>query len=373
MNDFTYLFNTGWFKTCLVIFFILLFLAVLYLIYYSLRGKLIQKLVYTREFSEEGAYESEYVTMTETIWNKSFLPLFFIDVESYIYNGLRLDSAEYDPKKAMQYFQSRFHLLPFMRIKRKHTVKCLKRGYYVLETVDIFYHKTVRYLSAHAELYVYPKVIPLGEIIKPSSMQQGESITTRRIIYDPFTLNGIRDYMSGDPFNSINFKATARSGALGISGIRVNKRDYCSSRTIMVYLNFQTDIDNPIPTSSYEPMIDRGLSYASALIRDAAYSGYRAGFAANCVLMTGETEIRFPVEHGDLHLKAILKEMAKVRPSVGVSFMSLLDADIKRGMSDTEIYVITPYISDDVAKQMYDFRNQGNYIHVIKLEGTEKV
>lgn len=362
VQNFQFALDIPWVKYIALAVIVAIVVVGLIILYRRLREYVIGKLIYKREFGEVGVYETEYVDLIETVINPTFIPVFFVDIEQYIYNQIPLEDYPVDPKKSMQYFASRFNLWPFMKIRRKHLVKCTKRGFYRLETVEIYANKKVRYIEAPAELYVYPRVVPLTELVRPSSTQQGESITTRRIIFDPFSLNGVRDYMFGDPFNSINFKATAKTG-----DIKVNKRDYCSNRILMAYLNFQIDTEKPIPTPIYEKMMERGLSYASALIREAAYTGYRAGFAANCNLINGETYIHFPIEHGTLHLVEILKEMAKVRPSVGVSFQSLLDADIQKAMCDVEVYIFTPFMSDDLEKQIIDFQAQGNYVHIIKL------
>ncbi len=371
-SSYALLFDAPWFRYLMVGFLIALLLTVLYIIYYNLKDRMVQRLEYTREFTEEGVYETEYVYMIETITNKSWLPLFFIDVESFIYNGIQLQDVDFDPRKAMQYVTSRFHLLPYMRVKRKHEVYCAKRGFYQLETIDLYYNKKVRYISAPAELYVYPKVVPIREEMKPSSTMPGESVTTRRLFMDPFSFSGIREYRFGDPFNTVNFKATAKSGGFGSQGLKVNSRDFCSNRTIMVYLNFQTDIDDQIPTALYEPMMERGLSYTAAIIREANYMGYRAGFEANCVLVTGEQKVQFPLGAGDLHLKDILKEMSKIRTSVGVSYGSLLEAAVHQDYSDIEVVLITPYINDEIEDRIIDFQANGNHVALVKLTPEEK-
>lgn len=350
---------------------IILFL--LAFIFLKIREKLMQKVIYRRTFSDVGAYEGEFVTLIETVYNPTPFPLFFVNIEGYIYNGIPMEQYEIDPRKALQYYVSRFHLMPFMQIRRRHTIKCAKRGYYRLETVDIYFNKKVRYIDAPAEVYVYPRIVPLNEPNQPTSNLQGDSFTRRWLIRDPFSLNGIRDYHFGDSFNSINFKATARSGRMDMSSLKVNNRDFCSARAFMVYLNFQTDTATPITTTSYEAMMELGLSFSSAIIREASYNGYRAGFAANCITVTGDDRIRFPIESGQFHLEEILKEMAKVRHKVGVSFYSMLESDIKSGLNDTEIYIITPYVSETLDEQIAQFHRFGNTVVVLILEDEERI
>lgn len=352
---------------------ILAILAIITVICLKIREKLMERVVYKRVFSDVGAYEGETVTLIETVYNPTPFPLLFVNIEGYMYNGIPLEKYEVDPHKAMQYYLSRFHLMPFMQIRRKHTVKCAKRGYYKLETVDIYYNKKVRYIEAPAEVYVYPRIIPLRDPTQPTSDKQGESFTRRWLIQDPFSLSGVREYRSGDSFNMINFKATARSGSMNVDAFKVNNRDYCSARVFMVYLNFQTDNEVPISSRSYEAMMELGLSFSSAIIRDAAYNGYRAGFAANCCTVTGEDKIRFPIAAGENHLEEILKEMAKVRHNVGISFYSMLEYDILNGMADNEVFIITPYISEILDDQIAQFRRFGNNVNILRLEDEEKV
>ena len=358
--------QTAWLAVPIaLLFFLLLFLCLCFF----LRDRLIAGLRYSREFSEEGVCQGERVTLTETIVNPSFLPVFFVTVEAYVYHGLRMEGIEENPREPMQYVTSRFHLLPRMQIKRRHTVTCTKRGYYALETVDIYYNRRVRYLSAPTDLYVYPAVVPVSEQPMPLSTRQGDSITLRRLITDPFSYSGIRPYRIGDPFSSINFKATARSGILGLDGLRVNQRDASSSRTVLVCLNFQLPEEEKIPGDLFERMMERGLSYAAALIRDALYLGYRAGYAANAMTLDGDRLVHFPIDGGEHHLREILQKMAQTRLSVGASFTAILAEQLSEGLRDTELYVLTPFLTEEAGALLEAFSDQGNTVHCIDLKG----
>ncbi len=343
-------------------------LVILYSLYRYLKNKLIVNLKYTRHFSEKGAYEGEELQLIETIYNRSFLPFFFIDIEYYIYNELNYDNYEIDRKRNMQYTRSRFYfILPFMQIRRKHSIKLLKRGYYALDTVTVIYSRKERRISAPADVYVYPKLIGIDDLPVPSSSMQGDAFSRQWLIKDPFSISGIREYRFGDPFNSINFKATARSGRMNIEGIRVNNRDFCSNRNFMIYLNFQTDTEVSIPDHIYEKLMERGLSYASALLREAFNFGYRAGFAANCTMLSGANQIRFPMTQGAVNYEEILCHMAQMRMSEGCSFASLLQNDVLGGLCDSEIFLLTTYMKDNLDTVVDNFHRFGNNVTVIML------
>ena len=343
-------------------------IGIIYLIYFIFRDKLIGNLSYTRFFSEKGSYEGDEVTMTEVIHNKSFLPLFMIKIEYYIYNDLQYDGYEPDREHAMQYTLSKFFIiLPFMQVKRKHTIKLLKRGYYTLDTINLLYAKRERNVLAPAEIYVYPKMIGIDDLPIPSSSMQGDAYSRQWLIRDPFSVSGVCEYRFGDPFNTINFKATAKSAMLGVSGLRVNNRDFCSNRNFMIYLNFQTDKEVAMPFKVYEKLMEKGLSYAAALLREAFNFGYRAGFAANCTLVSGENQVKFPMTQGALNYEDILMQMSKVRLAEGISFAALLGNDALGGLCDSEVFILTTYINEQIDRTVDTFHKFGNNVSVIML------
>ncbi len=356
-------------KTVAIAIVSVILLIVMGLIYGALKKKLIVNLVYSRHFSEKGSYEGEELLLIETIYNKSFLPFFFIDIEYYIYNQLGYDDYEIDRNKNMQYARSRFCvILPFMQIRRRHSIKLLKRGYYALDTVTVLYgrNKELR-LSVPADVYVYPRLIGIDDLPIPSSSMQGDAFSRQWLIKDPFSVSGIREYRFGDSFNSINFKATARSGKVSMDGIRVNNRDFCSNRNFMIYLNFQTDTEKSMPYHIYERLMERGLSYSCSLLRQAFDFGYCAGFSANCTMLSGEKIIRFPMTQGALNYEEILCQMSQMYMSEGCSFASLLQNDLHGGLCDSEIFLLTTYINDNLDEMIDNFNRFGNNVTVIML------
>ena len=343
-------------------------IALLVIVYFILRAKLITRITYTREFSEKGSYEGDEIYLYETITNRSFLPFFFIDIEYYIYNELKYDDYVQERNKTMQYTTSRFHIvLPYMRVRRKHTIKLLKRGFYQLDTVTFFYGRKERRISAPAEVYIYPKMTGIDELPIPSSSMQGDAFSRQWLIRDPFSVSGIREYRFGDTFNSINFKATARSGRAGFEGIRVNNRDFCSNRNFMVYLNFQMPPEMAMEDRIYEKFMEKGLSYAAALLREAFTFGYRAGFAANCTLVSGEKFIRFPMTQGVIHYEEILRYMSLINMGDGISFAALLQNDVLGGLVDSEVFILTNYMNEALDAVVDNFHKFGNNVSVIML------
>ncbi len=362
-------------------FYIIVALLILFLvawiflrIYGSMRAARLGRIIYERHFSEEGVYEGDEVELIETIRNPGFFPLLGVDIESYFFNELELEEYEADGSSTMQYCISRFNLWPYMQIKRHHRITAKQRGHYKLQIATIYAKKAPIPMEAPAELYVYPKAIPLNLQNMAVGRMQGEFVSHRPLFTDPFSLAGIRDYRFGDPVSQINFKASARVPMTGFnaSPLKVNARDYCASRRLMIYMDFHLAMGSKIDGKQYNLRAEKGLSFCAALIRDAVYEGFAVGFAANCKTMDGEMSTRFDCDSSDAHLIAILKEMAKMNPTDGASFASLLERDIREGMRDTEVIIISFGTHEEVMDRIDTLEQFGNSVQTIILEEEEE-
>ncbi len=367
-------FTSPYFYALLAIAALLFVLWILVKIYGAMRSARLGRIVYERHFSEEGVYEGEEVELIETVRNTGFFPLLGVDIESYIYNELELEEFEPDEKSTMQYCISRFNLWPYMQIKRHHRITATKRGQYALQIATIYAKKAPIPLDAPAELYVYPKAIPLNLPAIAVGRMQGDFVSNRPLFTDPFSLAGIRDYRFGDAVSQINFKASARVPMTGFSSspLKVNARDYCASRRLMVYMDFHLPMGSKIDGKEYNRRAERGLSFCAALIRDAIYGGFSVGYAANCKAVDGEMSSRFPCDSSESQLMAIMKEMARMNPTDGASFASILEADIRDGMRDTEVIIIAFDTHEDVLDRISTLEQLGNSVQQILLTGEDE-
>ncbi len=342
-------------------------------IYGAMRASRLSRIIYERHFSEEGVYEGDEVELVEIIRNPGFFPLLGVDVESYIFNELELEEYESDGKGSMQYCISRFNLWPYMQIKRHHRITATRRGHYRLQIATVYSKKGPIPMEAPTELYVYPKAIPLGLPAIAVGRMQGDFISQRPLFTDPFSLAGIRDYRFGDPVSQINFKASARVPMTGFSAspLKVNARDYCASRRLMIYMDLHLPMGSKIDGKEYNKRAERGLSFAAALVRDAIYEGFSVGFAANCKAMDGEMSTRFACESSEAQLIAIMKEMARMYLADGASFASILEADIKGGMRDTEVVILAFDTHEEIMDRINTLEQLGNSVQSIILEGGD--
>src|SRR5699024_6429968 len=164
---------------------ITLVIVIMQIFVYSRWG--LSRIVYTRTFSEKTVFEGEEIEMVDVISNKKLLPVPWIRLEASMSEHLvfKQQGENNNEIKHGSKHQTMFSLMPYQKIKRRHKLTCAKRGRYYLKTValstgDVFgFSETFKTVSSPTELIVYPRLIPLDEILLPVHSWLGD-ITVRR-------------------------------------------------------------------------------------------------------------------------------------------------------------------------------------------------
>ena len=347
------------------------FIAIAYGLYRLLkllRALAIGRMAYTREFSENAVFAGDSVYMTETVYNRTLMPLLFVDIEGYLYNGLAIDGVK--PRGGdMQHFVSRVHLLPFMQIKRTHKITCLRRGVFTLDSVSVFTNGNPINFEAPVTLTVYPELLKTAPMLPTIATAVGEHITSRALISDPFSLSGIRDYRPGDTMRQINYKATARS-AYSCAPLKVNSYDFCQNYSFVVCLNFHMQWEDHVDLAEYERIMESGLSVSATALSEASRAGGRIGFAANCECEGNERFLVYNMNSGKHHFLDIMKHMAEMEFKDGMSYSALLDHYISLNTENMLYILVTTYIDSQIDTKIAHLRRRGNDVKVISPTGV---
>ncbi len=344
---------------------ILLFLE--YMIYkrYATTG-----LGYQRAFSVRQAFEGETIQMLETIENNKPLPLPLLIVESRMNSNLQLSSHANLEVNEIGYHKSLFTLMPFSRITRTHQVTCVKRGYYQVRSLaiavnDLFGLVRVaeNEMFVNCGIIVYPKLLNPGEFTLPSHSYMGNLVVKRWIAEDPFLLSGVRDYGSGDPMKSINWKATAKTGEL-----KVNQYEHSANTKLMILLNIESSATQWGRDGDTSP-VEKGISIGATLAQIAINAGMEAGFASNGHPFGNEKGvIQIDCTSGDQQLYAIWESMAMLNLVRVKSFHTFLQSQVESGLTGCDVLIFTTYVDEDIARQAELLRYNGNAVDYWMLE-----
>ncbi len=189
-------------------------------------------------FQKDAVTEGETAELYEVVTNQKLLPLPVLNVKFQFHRNLSFSLMENTNVSDNCYRNDIFSLLSNQKITRTLTLRCSKRGFYTITQMDLvatdllMTSHLLMHTKQYTQLYVYPAQIDDRRLEVPFRKIMGV-ITSRQFIYpDPFEFKGIRSYEPTDPLNSVNWKASARTGSL-----MVNTYDSTSSQEVVLLLD----------------------------------------------------------------------------------------------------------------------------------------
>lgn len=334
----------------------------------------LKKIRYTRYFNVPAIFEGQEVEMVEVISNEKLLPVPWLRVESKISAFLQFQKQFNLDIQHQQFHKSLFSLTSYMRITRRHRIKCLKRGCYYLNSVamtcgDLFgFQDASRVFSLDAQLLVYPKLMRVEDIPLPYHSWQGDVTVRRWIVDDPFMVSGVREYTYSDPLNRINWKATARTGKL-----KVHNLDFTANPRLMIYLN--VDISENMWDAVTEPeRIEKGISYTASIAQYAISRGIEVGFGSNGYLIDQKDEpVRIQPRCSSEHLVSIFETLSKLIIARSVTFFTFLEQDLAKGVTGMDFLIITSYVSERMRGQIKRLEEYGNAVEFLWLHRQQDI
>ena len=206
---------------------------------------------------------------------------------------------------------------------------------------------------------VYPPILAQNELPDAALKWQGDVTARRWILPDPILVTGIRDYRSGDPQRDVHWGATARTGKL-----QVKQRDYTVSPRAMLVLNCQI---SAYLMGGMEPdqleLLENGVTMAASLASWCVRSGVDVGFMAN-----GENQLNEGVtvyvepRCSEAHLDRILRELSLLRIKMVLGIETMLDKQIKAGLTDMDLLIISAYWDQGLELRANQLRRQNNSV-----------
>ena len=228
-------------------------------------------------FETDAVYAGQQTRLYEVIENRKAMPVPVLEVGFHTRKELVFVDVDNTNVSDYCYKRDVFSVLGRQKITRELPVRCTKRGKYIASDADIMTHTLLfrrRYskgIGTEAVLYVYPKMTQVSEIMTVCESMLGTLQCAKRLYEDPFAFRSIRDYTMDDPMKSINWKASARTGAL-----MVNTFDSVRSQKAMTFLDVE---DRGI--LRYEDLVEESIALAATLMRRLLRQHIEVGFVYN--------------------------------------------------------------------------------------------
>ena len=327
----------------------LLLLLISWNLYYATHWS--KDLTVSLNFLQDYVYAGEQTQMTEQIENRKKLMLPVLEVSFHADKKLSFLDCENTNVSDFVYKRDIFALLGHQRITRKLALHCPKRGFYRineswLTTFSLLHRRRFSVeCPANAKIYVYAARTNVSDIVVACERLMGSIQCAKRLYEDPFAFSSIREYTVTDPMNTINWKASARTGEL-----MVNTFESTLTEKVMIYLDLE---DSAI--LKYEYLVEESVSIASSLAQKLIVRGMDVGICVNTDTTDPHAEKEIPDKAnselkkdknlaenlhtiliepagGKKQLNKIERMLAKCRSENAIPFGTLLSAqsDIRR-------------------------------------------
>ncbi|MCI8973708.1 MAG: DUF58 domain-containing protein [Lachnospiraceae bacterium] len=346
----------------------MLAVSALWEIYYKYRWS--KEITVKLWFETDAVYAGQQTRLYEVIENRKAMPVPVLEVGFHTRKELVFVDVDNTNVSDYCYKRDVFSVLGRQKITRELPVRCTKRGKYIASDADIMTHTLLyrkRYskgIGTEAVLYVYPKMTQVSEIMTVCESMLGTLQCAKRLYEDPFAFRSIRDYTMDDPMKSINWKASARTGAL-----MVNTFDSVRSQKAMIFLDVE---DRGI--LRYEDLVEESIALAATLMRRLLRQHIEVGFVYN-----GDSSQVFLPENNRRNLITFERMLAEYDKEQGTEAFSPLlqrlfaDTFVKKPLSpDTLCLFITKNLNEPLFEQIRIAAGEQQTLIVVPVYRGEK-
>jgi uncharacterized protein (DUF58 family) len=321
---------------------------------------------YRRRLGASRAVFGETIELTTELINLKLLPLTWLQVDDVVPRGLRIDGGTMRAGRTdlTHGLTMLVAMLPYQRVVRRMQVHCTRRGELAfgpasLESGDYLGTLAKRESqSGFDHLIVYPKIFPVRLGRLPSNRILGRDAARRNFLTDPVRTIGTREYTHGDPYRSIDWRASARRDTLMV---RVSEPS--TTPILDIVLNFQT------ATSGRDGWEQEGMEFAISVAASlAAYGaerGWAMGMRGNGYSGGMPIDIRPSAAPGQF--RTMLETLARATNAARGSLPSMLAAHDPRVPAGATLLVITTMLDAVLRTSLRDVQRRGRAVLVLQI------
>ena len=255
------------------------------------------------EAAQKRIFAGETLSMTTTVANKKFLPIWVRLEWPKSHMAVVKENAQSSAWEAgILWYQQAYFL---------QTLTARRRGVYTagpsrMQTSDLFgFFRTEKKLHKANTIIVYPKLVDVKKVDLPRRDLFGKP-GSQHPVKDPVYITGTRDYQASSPARHIHWKASARHARLQEKVFEPSQQG-----KIMVVLDVHGFSDKGL-----EDGFERTLEVIASLCLQIEQSGMALGFATNGTTAGGDFSMT-PTGQGPQQVPAVLEALARVQMKAG--------------------------------------------------------
>jgi uncharacterized protein (DUF58 family) len=195
----------------------------------------------------------------------------------------------------------------------------------------------------------------------PARHPFGDFRTPRRVIEDPLRLTTVRDYVPGDNFRHIHWKASAQRQQL-----QTKVFEPSAARPTAIFLNIST---SDVYYYGFDwALRELAISAAATLAQRVWISGQSVGIYINTPIPGSAQPIRIPPRKQPAQLVEILTALAQINEGMGRwRFENLLRNEASRLPYGATIVVVSALITPLLEQSLLDLQRRGFGVTLVAL------
>lgn len=319
-------------------------------------------------FTKDSLFEGEDGTLQEVVENRKKLPLSMLNVKFQTHRNLIFEETCGSRTTDRYYRNDVFQIGGREKITRTITFTGGRRGFYAIDKVDLvaadlfLTSNTMDTADVNTSVYVYPKPFGSDEFRRSLKQLNGEVLTRRHLLEDPFEYRGIREYQPFDDMHSINWKATARTGDL-----KVNQKNYTSLQSVRIFLNLE-DAGILKKTECVEAAIRIGAGLCEHFLKE----GIQTACYGNAEDALSGTLLCMEAGAGQGHMTAIYRALACMDTGKVQPFTAHFKDKLLQEAGGTFTCFVSPNQYTDFIRLVEEYQQTGqDYIWFYPVEGSK--
>lgn len=320
----------------------------------------LNNLTYTRAFSATRAFYGDEVTVELIAENAKPLPIARLDVNEYLGPNVRIKNQQLvtSAETAQMIFRTMFSLGMYERVSHRYTIQCHRRGWHRLGPVKLTANDPFGMASRVLELdeqegvLVYPRVVPITELVVPARQPLGDLKPSTPLVEDPMRMSGVRPYVPGDSPKRIHWRATARTG-------EIQTRVFEPSATPVAAIFLDTITFSHLWEGQNSNLLELSVTVAASMAQQLMDGRHQVGMYANAPIPNQSRAVRISPGRRPGQLTRILESLAMLAPAFGDRIEKMLSQELPRLPWGASIVIITSRIDPELQRTLVRLARSG--------------
>ncbi|MGI8964322.1 MAG: DUF58 domain-containing protein [Thermomicrobiales bacterium] len=321
-------------------------------------------LTYERHTSQDRAFYGDTVQIDLIATNAKPLPLTRLAISDQVSANVEVVSRQLDRvfQSNTQNLRTVYSLGMYERVQYTYRVPCKIRGWHRFGPATAAASDPLGLTARRAELggsvrfLVYPRMIPISELIVAPRQPFGDFKPRQSVVEDPMRMSGVREYVPGDNPKRIHWRATARTGTM-------QTRVYEPSASPVAAIFLDTITFSYLWEGQNSALLELAVTTGASLSNQLLQGRHQVRLYANAPIPGRSRTVRVPPGRRPGHLMRILEDLATLVPAFGDRIERMVVEELPRLPWGATVVIVTCRVTEGLQRSL---------VRLARTSGTQR-